>query len=102
MSLGKQAETHLGRLPLLAELLTQIPHPLRHDLPGFLPMRGERTPSIAVLLAILMRKFRLEAAPMQVELHHISSGETPCGQGREEEFVDDPIACHADRAGRGL
>jgi hypothetical protein len=52
-------------LPLLAEFLTQIPHPLRKDLPGFLTMRRVGTPPITVLLAILIGKHRLEAAPMR-------------------------------------
>jgi hypothetical protein len=54
LSLGKHGETHLGGLPLLAQLLTQIPHPLGEDLPNLLTMPAKRTPPITVLLAVFI------------------------------------------------
>ena len=46
---GKLGETHRGWLPLSAEFLAQIPHPLRKDLPGFLTAWCVGTPPVAVL-----------------------------------------------------
>jgi hypothetical protein len=49
-------------------------------------MYGERTPSITVLLPILIGKRGLETSPMQVQLHHISSRETQRRQASEEQL----------------
>jgi hypothetical protein len=43
---GKLGETHRGWLPLLAEFLAQIPHPLCKDLPDLLTLRRVGTPAI--------------------------------------------------------
>jgi hypothetical protein len=99
LSLGKHGEPLLGGLPLLTQLLTQVPHPLGEDLPDLLTMGRKRTPSITVLLPILIGKLGLEAPSMQVEPDHISGGEAKSGQGGEEQLIDSPLARHADRTG---
>ncbi len=43
-------------MPLLAEVLAQIPHPLGEDLPDLLAVRRVGTPPITILLAILIGK----------------------------------------------
>jgi hypothetical protein len=101
LSLGKLGLTHRSRLPLLAEVLTDVPCPLRQDLPELLTVGRVRAPAITVLLPILIGEHRLEAPPMQVELHHIGGGKTKSREGRKEQFVDHPIAGCADRTGRG-
>src|SRR5450755_677887 len=63
-----------------------------------LSMGSVGTPSISVLLTIFISKHRLEAATMQIEHHHISSGEAGSGQGREKELMDQAITSHSNRS----
>ena len=49
---GKLGETHRGGLPLQAQFLAQIPHPLGKDLPDLLTVRRVGTPPMTVLLTI--------------------------------------------------
>jgi hypothetical protein len=51
---GNGGETHRGGLPLLAQFLAQVPHPLGEDLPDLLTMWRVETPPITVLLSILI------------------------------------------------
>jgi hypothetical protein len=96
---GKLGETHRGWLPLSAEFLAQIPHPLRKDLPGFLTAWCVGTPPVAVLLPILISEHGFKAAAMQVELDDIGGAEAEGGQGREKELIDHAITSDANRTG---
>jgi len=82
LTLRREGSSTLGgaqgsRLQLMPEFQAQVPHPLRHALPGFLPPGRVRTPPIGVDLPILIGERRLKSAAMQVQFDHIRSGEAP-------------------------
>src|SRR5450759_4523198 len=54
------------------------------------------TPSIRILLTILVSQDRLETATMQIELDDVSRGEANSGQGREKELINQAIASHSN------
>jgi hypothetical protein len=64
---------------LLPQFQAQMPHPLRDDLPEFLPAEHVRTPAIGILLLILICKNGLEGATMQVQVKHISTAKGVLG-----------------------
>ncbi len=72
----------------MAQLLAQIPDPLREDLPDLLTVWRVGTPAIRVLLTIFIGQHRLETATMQIELDHIGSREAGSRQGGEEKLID--------------
>jgi len=76
------------RMKLMASLQTQIPDPLRHDLPALLPTAGLTTPTIRVLLDILIGQNGFKSAAMQIQLHDVGSREALLGQAGEKEFID--------------
>src|SRR6266699_3663588 len=73
----------------MAQFEPDIPCPLRHDLPGFLPPGRVATPTIGLLLLVFVRERRLKSAAMQIQFDDIRRSERLLWQVREEEFVDD-------------
>src|SRR5947209_1121341 len=94
---------HGHRMQAMAQLEAQVPHPLADDLPELLPTGGTGTPAISILFLVLIGQHDLESAPLQVQRHHISSGERACWQGGEEQFVDHALSRETDwtRQSRG-
>jgi hypothetical protein len=62
------------RLKLMPQFQAQVPDPLRHQLPAFLPPGRMRAPAIRVLLSSLVSQCRLKSAAMQVEFGDIGGG----------------------------
>lgn len=77
---------------------TQVPDPLRADLPGFLSGGGMRAPAVGILFLVFISQSGLKGSPMQIQLDDIAGGERFLGQHGEEEFVDEAIASHAHAA----
>lgn len=67
------------RREMMPQLQTQVPNPLADNLPALLPIGGMRTPAIWVLFLILIRERQLKRATMEIERHHIGSGERILG-----------------------
>jgi len=59
----------------MTQFETEVPEPLRDDLPRLLSGGRVTTPAIWVLLAIFIGKLRLEGATMQVQGDHIGRRE---------------------------
>src|SRR5690242_6707934 len=76
----------------MPQLQTEVPEPLREDLPGFLSAGGVRTPAIGILFAILIGERGFKGTTMQIDRYDIRSGEGLLRQPRQEQFVDDPVA----------
>jgi hypothetical protein len=55
-----------------------------------------RDPTVGVLLLVFVRKCGLERPSVQVQFDDVSGSKCCLGQGSEEEFVDDPVACHTN------
>ena len=55
----------------MPQLQTEVPDPLRDDLPGFLPASGLRTPAIGILLAIFVAQGGFKGTPMQIQRYDI-------------------------------
>src|SRR6266487_4931851 len=85
---SKLGDTHWIRMKLMTQLQTEIPDPLRHDLPALLPTGGLTTPTIRLLLDILIGKNGFKSAAMQIQLHDVGSREALLGQAGEKEFID--------------
>lgn len=85
----------------MTQFEAQVPYPLAENLPGLLPAGGVGTPTVRVLLFVLIGQYGLESASMQVQLHHIGRGKRVLRQGGEEQLVDDSLAGCSDRTGRG-
>jgi hypothetical protein len=77
------------RLQLMAQLQAKIPHPLRNDLPSFLPTSCLAASAVGVLFGILMGQGCFKRATMQVESDDIGGGESGLGKIRQEQLVDD-------------
>lgn len=60
--------THGIRVKLMAQFQTQVPHPLRKDLPELLAQRRVRTPAIWILLQVFIGERIFEGPAMQVKL----------------------------------
>src|SRR5450631_4148948 len=71
--------------------------PLCHDLPALLPTGELTTPTIGVLFGILIRQKRFKSTTMQIQLHHVRSGEPLLRQAGKEEFIDNPFPRDANR-----
>src|SRR2546421_1748521 len=82
----------------MTQLQTEIPDPLRDDLPGFLSSGRVTTPPVGVLLLVFIGKHRFKGATMQVEGHHIGGSERVLRQMGEKEFVDHALAGVTDAA----
>lgn len=85
------------RMKLMAQFQAEVPDPLGHALPGFLPPGRVAAPSIRINLLIFIRERRLEGTAMQGQLDHIAGSEGMVREVREEPFVDNPCACDPDR-----
>src|SRR6266567_4757148 len=72
---SKLGRAHRSRLKHMTQFQAQVPDPLRDDLPGFLPGGRMRTPSVGILLLVLISKLWLKGPSMQIEGHDIGSGE---------------------------
>jgi hypothetical protein len=83
----------------MAQLQTDVPHPLGENLPAFLSRRSLRDPAIRILLLVFIAEHGLEGSSMQVESNHIGRGESDLRQSCEEEFIDHPISCHPNWSG---
>jgi hypothetical protein len=78
----------------MAQLQTDVPHPLGENLPEFLSRRSVRDPAIRILLLVFIAEHGLECTSMQVESNNIGRGESTLRQSREEEFIDYTVSCH--------
>src|SRR5712691_2767442 len=72
---SKLGRAYRSRLQHMTQFQTEVPDPLRDDLPGFLPGGSVRTPSVGLLLQVLISKLWLKGPTMQIEGHDIGSGE---------------------------
>src|SRR2546421_2807443 len=79
----------------MAQFQPQVPDPLIDDLPAFLTPGGMTTPTIRVLLGVFIGERIFKCAAMQIERHHIGSGESSLRQRRQKQFVDDSITFDA-------
>jgi hypothetical protein len=67
---------------------TEVPDPLREDLPKLLTPGGMRAPAIRILLLIFITEYALERSPVQIESHDIGRRERSLRQGCVEQLVD--------------
>jgi hypothetical protein len=81
----------------MPQFQTQVPHPLRDDLPALLPPGGVAAPAILVVFGILIGERRLTGATMQGAFDDIRSGACRLGQVAEKEFVTHADAGDAHR-----
>ncbi len=88
--------THWVRLEEMAQFQPEVPHPLGHDLPGFLPAGGVRAPATWSLFLVLIGKRWLKSPAMQIQFDDISGSKCPLRQGGKEEFVDHSCPCDAN------
>lgn len=89
---------HRIRMKLMAQFQAEIPDPLRHDLPALLPTGGLTTPTVWVLLNILIGKNGFKSAAMQIQFHDVGGREALLRPTGEEEFVDDAFSRDANPA----
>jgi hypothetical protein len=82
----------------MPQFQAEVPHPLRHTLPGELSPGRVAAPPIGVDFLIPIGKRRLKGATMQIQLNDVRGGECALQQSGEEEFVNDPCARDANRA----
>ncbi len=82
----------------MPQLKSQVPDPLADNLPTLLATGGMRAPAIWLLFQVFIRQGRFKRASMQVERHHISSGEGILRQSGQEQFIDEPVTGVADAA----
>jgi len=69
-------------MEVMAHFQREIPDPLIDTLPALLTPGSMTTPTIGVLFAIFIRERDFKGSAMQVECHHIGSGESALWQGR--------------------
>jgi hypothetical protein len=91
-------ETHRRRRQLMTPFEPQVPDPLADHLPTFLPAGGMRTPAIRVLCLVFIGKGLFKRPTMQLQRHHISSGERLLRQGGQEQLVDAAVPFDANSA----
>src|SRR5712691_5059270 len=89
---SKLGEAQWRRFQLMAEFQTEVPHPLRDQLPALLSPGRVTAPTVRVLLTVLVCQYRLKGAAMQVQFDHIARGERSLRKTCEEEFVHDARA----------
>lgn len=85
----KLGGTQWFRGQLMPQFESEIPGPLRHNLPGFLSPGRVTTPAIRLLLDVFILQSGFKSATVQVEGDHIGGGEGTLGQIGQEEFIDD-------------
>jgi hypothetical protein len=83
-SLSKLGRAHRIRMELMAQLQTQIPDPLRHDLLCFLAHCSMATPAVGVLFLVFISQCILKGPTMQIQRHHITGGKRVLGKLRQE------------------
>src|SRR5947199_6291846 len=86
---------------VLPEFQAEIPDPLAHDLPKFLPTRRMRTPTVRILLDVFIRQNGFKGPAMQIHVQHIFGGKSWSGKPGDEQFVDHAPAFFPDRWGSG-
>ena len=59
----------------MPQFQAEVPHPLRHALPGFLSRGRVAAPPIGVDFLILIGKRRFKGAAMQIQFNDIAGGE---------------------------
>ena len=59
---SKLGGAHRRRFQVMAQFEPDIPYPLRHDLPGFLPPGRVATPTIRLLFDVFVFQGRFEGA----------------------------------------
>ena len=87
-SLSKLGRAHRIRMELMAQLQTQIPDPLRHDLPCFLAHCSMATPAVGVLFLVFISQSIFKRATMQIQRHDITGRKRALGELRQEQFID--------------
>lgn len=97
-----KSRSKLGRAQLrgfegMPQFEAEIPDPLCHHLPGFLPAGRVRTPTIGVLLSVFVCQYRLKGTTMQIQFDNIDSSKCLLGQVGEEELVDNARTRDAHR-----
>src|ERR1700694_5842571 len=94
---SKLGGTQGSLLQVMPQFQAEVPHPLRHTLPGFLSPGRVAAPPIGVEFLILIGKRRLKGAAMQIHLNDVRCGGGALRQSGEEEFVHDPCTRDANR-----
>jgi hypothetical protein len=84
----------------MSQFQAEIPHPLANHLPQLLPTSCMGTPTIRILLFVLIREDGRVSPSMQVESQDIGRGEGSLWQSSKEEFVNALISCHSDGSSR--
>src|SRR5260370_2528579 len=75
-------------MQLMSQLQAQVPHPLRDDLPQFLPTGRVRAPAVGILFLVFIGQGRGVSPTMQLKGHDIGRGETVLRQAGEEKGLD--------------
>src|SRR5262249_44084700 len=82
---------HGRRMKGMAQLQSEVPHPLIHDLPELLASRGVRAPAIRVLLAVFIGQHDLKRAAMQIEVQYVLWRKRLLWQSGDKQFIDCPV-----------
>jgi len=85
-------------MKLMPQFQAQVPDPLRHHLPAFLPPGRVRAPAVRVLFGVFICQRRFKGTAMQVQFDDIGGGERPLRQVGEEQFIDDARTRDPNRA----
>ena len=72
---SKLGGTHRIRLQLMAQLQSEVPDPLRHDLPDFLTACRMATPTVWILFLIFISQRCFKGTTMQIQLNNVGGGE---------------------------
>jgi hypothetical protein len=84
------------RSKFVPQFESEVPGPLGHDLPDFLPPGRVTTPAIRLLLDVFVFQGRFKGTAMQVKRHDIRGGEGTLGEIGQEEFIDHAVADNSD------
>src|SRR2546428_12364706 len=95
---SKLGGAHRRRFQVMAQFEPDIPYPLGHDLPGFLPPGRVATPTIGLLLLVFVSQRRLKSAAMQIQFVDIGNGKRLLWQCGGERVVDHARTRDANRA----
>lgn len=82
----------------MSQFQAEVPHPLGEDLPDLLPICRLATPAIRVLFLVFISKRWFKCAAMQIQSDHVACSKSWLGEVRQEQFVDDSLAGHANPA----
>jgi len=100
-SRGEFGCEHWGGKQVLPEFQAEIPDPLAHDLPKFLPTRRMGTPTVRILLEVFICQNGFKGPAMQIQVQHIFGGKSRSGKLGDEQFIDHAPACFSDGWGSG-